>query len=119
MVKGKNKEYIVSNYILKNTNLLFEKSISDIKVQEKGKVVELTLYYKPSSKYDVWRLKKEFYKEPQYISHTIKNGMLCVKFFAPSKFADLIVCKLHSIDPNLKEYKILSCETKNPDRSRE
>ena len=66
------------------------------------------LYYKPSSKFEVWRLKKEFYKEPQYISTCIKNNMLCAKFYAPSKFADLIVCKLHTTEPNLCENKILN-----------
>lgn len=117
MLKGKNKEYIVSNYILQNTNLLFKKSISDIKIQKRGGVVELMLYYKPSSKYELWDLKRDFYKEPQYISHTTKNGMLCVRFFAPSKFADLIICKLYTIDETLKENKVLNCETKNPGRS--
>lgn len=118
MVKNKDKEYIISNYILQNSDLLFDKCISDIKVIEKGKIVELQLYYKPSSKYDVWRIKKEFYKEPQYIKTIMKNGMICGIFYSPSKYADLIICKLHTIDTSLKEYKILNNETKNPGRSR-
>lgn len=114
-MRGKSKEYIVSNYILQNSDLLFEKSISDIQIKEKGKIVELLLYYKPSSKFEIWKLKKEFYKEPQYITSTIKNGMLYAKFLAPSKYADLIICKLHTTVPNIGIDKILSyCETKNP-----
>lgn len=41
--------------------------------------------------------------------------MLCAKFYAPSKYADLIICKMHTYNPNISEEKILSfCETKNP-----
>lgn len=119
MVKGKFKEYIVSNYILQNSNLLFEKSISDVQIKEKGKVVELTLYYKPSSKFEIWKLKKEFYKEPQHINTVIKNGMLCAKFYAPSKFADLIVCKLHTTEPSLGENKIFECVKQKTRTARE
>ena len=114
MVKGKSKEYIVSNYILQNTNLLFEESISDIEIKEKGRVVELTLYYNPASKYDVWRLRKEFLKEPQHIVTTIKRGMLCAKFYAPTKYADLIICKLHTVEPSIGINRIIECvKTKN------
>lgn len=118
MVKNKHKEYIVSNYILQDTSLLFEKFISDITVKEKGKVVELTLYYSPNSKYDVWKIKKKCLKEPQYITSFMKNGMLCAKFYAPSKYTDLIVCKMNTLDNNLgKIYNFEFCETKNPGRS--
>ena len=115
MVKDKHKEYIVSNYILQDTSLLFEKSISNITVKEKGKVVELMLYYSPDSKYDVWRIRKKAIKEPQYISTSMKNGMMCIKFYAPSKYTDLIVCKMNTLDNNLgKIYNFEFCETKNP-----
>ena len=113
MIRNKGKEILVSNYIIQNTNLLFQKTISNIEIKEKGKLVELWLYYLPSSKFETWKLKKEFIKEPQYIACNVKNGMLCAKFLAPSKFADLIICKLHSVELNVYENKILNyCETK-------
>ena len=115
MAKNRDKELLISNYIIQNTDLLFQRSISDIEVKEKGKIVELLLYYLPTSKFEIWRLKKEFFKEPQYISSTMKKGMLCAKFLAPSKFVDLIICKLHTIEPSVIEKKLLNfCETKNP-----
>jgi hypothetical protein len=33
-------------------------------------------------------------QEPQLINTTMKDNMLCAKFLAPTKFADLIICKL-------------------------
>jgi len=96
VLKNKDKEILVSNYIIQNSELLFHKSIKNIEVKEKGKIVELWLYYLPSSKYEIWSLKKLFYKEPQLITIVMRNNMLCVKFLAPSKFADLIICKLHT-----------------------
>lgn len=120
MLKGKNKEYIISNYILQSSELLFEKSISDIQIKERGNIVELILYYKPSSKFETWKLKKWFYKEPQYITTFIKNGMLCAKFYAPSKFKDLIICKMHTINLNFAENRIFDyVKQKNPGRSNE
>lgn len=114
MVKGKIKEYLVSNYIIQNSDLLFQKSISDIQVKEKGKLVELTLFYKPKSKFEIWNLRKQFYKEPQYVTSTIKNGSLCAKFYAPSKYADLVICKLHTYNISPTENKIFDfCETKS------
>ena len=94
MIKDKEKKILVSNYIIQNSDLLFQKSLSDIKVKEKGKIVELWLYYSPSSKYEIWNLKKLFLQEPQLINTTMKDDMLCAKFLAPTKFADLIICKL-------------------------
>ena len=107
MIKNKGKEYIVSNYILQNSELLFDECISDIKILEKGKIVELQLYYKPNSKFDVWRIRKNFYKEPKYIKNSTRNVFLCGVFYAPKKFADIIICKLHTINSDLKQFKIL------------
>ena len=96
MIKNKDKEILVSNYIIQSSELLSHKSIKNIEIKERGKIVELRLYYLPSSKYEMWNLKKLFYKEPQFITTTMKDGMLCAKFLAPSKFADLIICKLYT-----------------------
>ena len=96
MIENKEKEILVSSYIIQNSELLFHKSVKDVEVKERGKIVELWLYYLPSSKYEIWDLKKLFMHESQFIMYTMKKDMLCVKFLAPTKFADLIICKLHT-----------------------
>ena len=102
------KEIIIANYIIEDSNLLLTKSLKDIQIKNTGRVVELKLYYKPVSKSEYKFLRWKFCKETQHVLTTFENGMLCGKFLAKTKDKDLIMCKLHTFTPNIGEKKLIS-----------
>lgn len=118
MVK-KYKELLAASYILKDSKLIFDKYIKDIRFRETDNVVEMILCFEPISKKNVWRLKQECIKEPQYINSFTMEGMICFKFLALTKYKDLISIILHSTanDTHLFDFLFNSETTKNPGRS--
>ena len=87
--------FAVSN-IVQDISLLFENSIQDIQIKEVGSVVEVIFYYTPSSKYDVWRIRKKFLSEKNILTFGVKNNKICAKLLAPKHISDIIVCKKYA-----------------------
>ena len=89
-------ELLAATYIIKYSNLVCDKYLRDIRFSETKNVVEMILCFEPVSKEIIWRIKQECMKEPHYINSFPKDGMMCFRFLAPSKYKDLISNILHS-----------------------
>lgn len=82
--------YITASYILQNSDLLKLDSVIDAKLFVVNNSVQLIIYYKFKSKYQLYRVRNLIKDEPYFLNKGVKDGLFYIRFKAPDKYANML-----------------------------